>query len=322
MVFRTTSLPPTGRSSAISASSAVDRRKSMKPRTFLPFLAGAVILATQASAVTLLDDNFSRSDHTNPNLPNSGAWYAAHAGSTTLGINSTQQNLLSDAVNASNSQVWTTFSSTTINQGETLTVSFNFDLSGGSNSGVTDGAVRIGLFNVTTPVTSNLTSTIASPNWNGATGYSAFVDVSPATSTTATSTLRQRNLTSDTLWAAAATTGLTTTVGGDGTVYTGTTNNVSTDPLRFLATFSLTRTGADTMDILLTISGGGITNTHTVSATDTGITSSFNTFSFFSGTSSAQDLAIDNVVVSVIPEPSVLLTAALAPIFLGIRRRR
>ncbi|HVJ46651.1 MAG TPA: hypothetical protein VM511_09725 [Luteolibacter sp.] len=295
----------------------------MKPRLLLHCLAGVAILATRASAVTLLSDNFSDGDHTNQNLPTSGAWYAAHAGSTTLSTNGTQQNLLSDSPAASNSQVWTTFANTTIAQGETLTASFNFDVSGGANGGVSDGAFRIGLFNVTTPVTANINGGIANANWNGATGYSAFVDVSPSLNTVATSTLRQRTGASDTLWAAAATTGLTTNVSGDETVYTGLTNNVATDPLRFLATLSLTRTGADSLNVLLTISGGGITNTHTLSATDgSGIASTFNTFSVFSGTSSAQDIAIDNVVITVVPEPSVLFTAALAPILLGFRRRR
>ena len=294
----------------------------MKPQFLLLTFCGSLGLLSPACAVTLLNDDFSDGNRSNQSLPNSAAWNSAHGVSTALSTNGGQQNLLSDAPSAGNNQVWATFGSTTLDIGDTINASFNFDVSGGSNGNATaDGSLRIGLFNVGTPVTSDLNGTIANSSWNGATGYSAFVDVSPSFDTTATSTLRQRTGANDTLWAGGATSTLSTTLVGDGTIYTGLTNNLTTDPLRFLASLSITRTAADSISLTLTITGPG--TSQTLTATDaSGTATTFNTFSFFTGTTVAQDFAIDNVVVTVVPEPSGILAAALAPILLGLRRKR
>ncbi|MBX3743383.1 MAG: hypothetical protein KF712_20525 [Akkermansiaceae bacterium] len=290
-------------------------------KRFLPVVLALSATALPVTATVLLSDDFSDGNRTSP------AWYYAQGlTGTTLTTNGARQNLLLNAATRNNAQVWTTFSGTTLNIGETLSVSFNFDATGGILS-ADDGPFRVGFFNVSTPVNADKNSGISDPNWSAATGYGAFADIHADTAidTTPESTLRQRTGTSETLWAGAASPiSLTTTLTPANSSHSiGSTANLATDDLRYLITFSLTRTGADSMNLFYQMrdTSGNIISTMT--ATDgSGIATNFNTFSIFTGTSVAEDFAIDNVVISVVPEPSVFLSAIIAPAFLVFRRRR
>ncbi|WAC18036.1 hypothetical protein OVA24_12380 [Luteolibacter sp. SL250] len=288
---------------------------------FLPIILALSTTILPSAGTVLLSDDFSDGNRTAP------AWYYAQgqAGST-LTTNGTRQNLLLDAASRNNAQVWTTFAGTTLNIGHTLSVSFNFDATGGIAS-ADDGPFRIGFFNVGSPVNADINNGIGNPSWNGATGYGAFADIhaDAAVDTSPESTLRQRTGASDTLWAGAASpvSFTTTLTPSDSSHSVGSTANLAADDLRYLVTFSLTRTGSDTMDLFYQMRDTSNNIISTMNATDgSGIVSSFNTFSVFTGTSVGQDFAIDNVVISVVPEPSSILVFALAPFLTAYRRRR
>ncbi len=291
----------------------------MKP--FLPIILALSATGLPATATVLLSDDFSDGNRTSP------AWYYAQGlTGTTLTTNGANQNLLLNATTRNNAQVWTTFSVTTLNIGETLSVSFNFDASGGLGS-ADDGPFRVGFFNVGTPVNADKNSSIAELNWNGATGYGAFADIHADTAidTSPESTLRQRTVANQTLWAGSASpiTFTTTLTPANASHSVGSTANLTTDTLRYLVTFSLTRTGADSMDLFYQMRDTNNNIISTMTATDgSGIDTSFNTFSVFTGQTVAEDFAIDNVVISIVPEPSSILTAALAPLLAAFRRRR
>jgi len=291
----------------------------MKP--LLPAILAISATALQATGTILLSDDFSNGNRTSP------AWYYAHgAAGATLTTNGARQNLLLDAAGSNNAQVWTTFTTTALNVGQTLSVSFNFDASGAGGS-ADDGPFRVGLFNITNPVNTDKNSSIADTSWNSATGYGAFVDIHGGAiiDTTPESTLRQRNGgISDTLWAGAAHTSFATTLTPvDASYSIGSSANLTTDPLRYFVTFSLSRTGTEAIDLFFEMRDQSNNLVSRMNSTDTsGLVTSFNTFSVFTGLTVAQDFAIDNVVISIVPEPSTLLAAGLAPLLLTFRRRR
>ncbi len=273
-----------------------------------------------ATATVLLSDDFSDGNRTSP------AWYYAQGlTGSTLTTNGARQNLLLNATTRNNAQVWTTFSATTLNIGETLSVSFNFDARGGINS-ADDGPFRVGFFNVATPVYADKDSGIDNSNWSGATGYGAFADIhaEAAIDSSPESTLRRRTGNSTTLWAGGSHTTLTTTLTPANSSHSiGSTANLETDALRYLITFSLTRTGADSVDLFYQMRDTSNNIISTMTATDgSGALTTFNTFSVFTGLTVAEDFAIDNVVISVIPEPSSILATALTPLLAAFRRRR
>ncbi|RYD37258.1 MAG: hypothetical protein EOP87_03890, partial [Verrucomicrobiaceae bacterium] len=216
-------------------------------KSFLPIILALSGTALPATATVLLSDDFSDGNRTSP------AWYYAQgsAGST-LTTNGGQQNLLLNTATRGNAQVWTSFSSTTLNIGDTLSVRFNFDATGGLGS-ADDGPFRVGFFNVGTPVNADKNSSIADPSWLNATGYGAFADIHADTAIDSSpeSTLRKRTGASETLWARAASTApfTTTLTPADSSYSVGSTADLGTDALRYLITLSLTRNGEDSIDL-------------------------------------------------------------------------
>jgi len=104
-------------------------------KRLLPVILTLSATVLPSAGTTLLSDDFSDGNRTSP------AWYYAQgqAGST-LTTNGARQNLLLNTTTRTNAQVWTSFAGTTLNIGETLSVSFNFDASGGIGS-ADDGPV-------------------------------------------------------------------------------------------------------------------------------------------------------------------------------------
>ena len=295
-------------------------------KTLLPFafVSAIALSAGPLGAATLLNDSFADGSYTNQSLPSSSAWYYANTAGTVTASAATNVYILDN--NASGSlQTWTYFTdsgSQALAVGETLSVTFNFDLMGTVPTTVTDGALRFGLFDSGgTRVTANQTGSIANSNWNTDTGYSAFVNVN-SLSSDVSSNLRQRaSGISDTLWAAAATTTLSSSA--PGVIDLGSTSDFST--LRYSATLSLTRSSSTQVDLLTTIkSSDGSTTYFSLTGSDTsGLTTTFDTFSIFIGQTVAQDFAIDNVNINIVPEPATwgLLAFGLAAT-MAFRRRR
>ena len=248
-------------------------------KTLLPFafVSAIALSAGPLGAATLLNDSFADGSYTNQSLPSSSAWYYANTAGTVTASAATNVYILDN--NASGSlQTWTYFTdsgSQALAVGETLSVTFNFDLMGTVPTTVTDGALRFGLFDSGgTRVTANQTGSIANSNWDTDTGYSAFVNVnslSPAVS----SNLRQRDGTSTTLWAAGATTTLSSSA--PGMIDLG-TNGDGFTTLRYAATLSLTRSSLNQVDLLTTIkSADGNTTYFSLTGSDTsGLTTTLN----------------------------------------------
>jgi len=284
------------------------------------FLAtAALLLPASICHAALVTDTFSDGDRTT----NAAWYYAVGSGApTSVNTNGTQQNLYVNASSRSNAQVWTTFSSTTIAVGQTLRVSMNFDVSGGSgNSG--DAPLRVGFYNVASPVAADQDGGITNANWSEATGYAAFVSAAAgSTLTGSTTNFRQRTDANNTLWAGGAHTGITSNVSGTVPAVLGGDADLTTSPLRYTLGYTMTRTGADSMDLFYSLSDAN-GQIHSISGSAaSGIESTFNTFSFFTGAAAAEDFAIDNVTVELVPEPGVaLLGAAAGMLLLQLRKR-
>lgn len=253
-------------------------------------------LCASSHADVLLSDDFSDGNRTTP------AWYYAYGAaapeSATVDTNGTQQNLrLMETLN-NNGQFWTTFPSTTLQVGQSLTVFLHFDVSGGiGTSG--DHALRTGLFEVAAPVVADLPNTIADPLWADAKGYAAFVRAGHNGNGGPDSTFRQRTGTNNVLWAAAAhAVVVPTSFQGVQAITLGSATDLSIDAPRYSLEYKMTRSGPDAMAFTLKLSDANGVIQEMAGSQEAAIHASFNTFSFFTGTLAAKSFVMDDFALT------------------------
>jgi hypothetical protein len=264
-------------------------------------------------AQVLLNDTFSDNERSTQNLPTSAAWYVGGSSGATTSAATGQLVTTTGTSAGANTNLAAYFTTSgspqTLLVGETVTLSFSVSFAGASFVPAAD-AFRFGLFNsggnrVTTDLTTGNGADAAFNSW---TGYSAWVPVGNVTSTSAA--IRERTGTSTTLYAGGANPPLATVA------YTANTLQLSTT---YTGNLSITR---NTSNSTISFDLGGVTTSF---SDTTGNYFTFDSVAFF-GTGGAfgtnGTFTLDNVSVSVVPEPSTALFAGVGIGFLLINRLR
>ena len=267
--------------------------------------AAALALLSSANATVLLNDTFSDGSRTNASLPSSGAWVMTGSGVGTTGTSTVVSGAL---VSQSNSgfALTTAFGSQPLGVGETITLTFSVTLN--YNGTASSDAFRFGIFNSggSFPSGDSTGANGSNSAYNAWTGYSYW---SPfGTIAGANTTLRERTGTDFILYASGANTNSNSAAYTSGSIANST----------YSGSFSITNNGSS-LAISSTLGG----NTQNWTDTSPSATT-FDSISFFAGSTplgSAGSFTLDNVMVEIIPEPSSLLFAAIAPLAL-LRRRR
>lgn len=238
-----------------------------------------------------------------------GAWYRAGTANTLT--NSSGQlswsTGLGSGLDQAHQVIGRSFTSTSLGVGETMRLTFDITQSGTTSLGI----VRVGLFDVTTPITGAGWSTNGTLIGNF-TGYSSFVRDNVATGNPAryeSATDTNSDATGPTVTFPA-----TAEIGNNNTVYD------IAQSITYQGVFDVTRTSLTQMDTLFTLSDG--VNNFSLSGTTSNIVGSFDTVVFRMGPDSGTATALyDNVQLQVIPEPSTALLGGLGLLVL-LRRRR
>lgn len=220
-----------------------------------------------------------------------------------------------------------TFPSQSLGIGDTLTATFSFTTPTTVTTATSGGAqFRIGLFDTTGHNFAQDITASTSTEWNNLNGYMMDFDVGPLTSGSANITFRQRtDMAANTLMS--STTPYTQIGTAGGSAYSFAPNT------SYTGVFSLTRTGADGLDLSGSLyQGASLLSTWTVSD-PSGIVSTLGTLGFHvnssifgsSSTVGAADNGIDfsNIKIeymTTVPEPSALALLGLGGVFL-LRRR-
>jgi hypothetical protein len=277
-----------------------------------------------AAQTTLLNDSFVDLDRTNQALPESAAWYyGAHhatAANAFTSLNASSGSLVWDHSNAGNnsfSAIWAYLtpsgSPVSLLEGETIRLTFDVSFSGGSFS-TSGNAFRFSLFNsggnrVSQDFAGTSEAGIAfGTTFSGWRGYEATLPVNTTANATADFILRERTGSGN---------GLNTS--GNWTTLAGST---VAEPL-----FAASTTYSGVLEITRVPTGAevraGIANVFTPAVIDTASPFlSFDTVQFFSLDSLSHDITLDNIQVSVVPEPSSAAVVAFGAVALLLRRRR
>lgn len=279
----------------------------MQTRLSPALLALLSLFAVPASraAIVYMDDPFTDGDKTNGLDPNDTTWFLNNTTSSSLSVASdpviNSGNALRLNATASFRKFFGSFGAVTLAQGETLQLSFDYRFHEAASGA---GLFRFGLYNNG----GSAPNADGSPADNDDFGYAAITnpgaDVSNGTSVNS-------EIAGDAALGGSAPSGLIVF----GT--TGASVNVGTT-LPGNAVFSITRNFDDSLTVSSSINGQ--------SAASGTITTSPITYTFHHAViglgSSASDFSVDNVNVSVIPEPSCLLLSALGLAAAASRRRR
>jgi hypothetical protein len=294
------------------------------PRRVLPVLLAAVFSSAAFGQTILLDDTFADLDRTNQALPGSAAWYyGAHhttAASAFTSLNASSGSLLWDHTNAgqnSFSAIWAYLtpagSPITLLEGETIRLTFDVRFSNGAFSTATN-AFRFALFNsggnrVTTDFAGTSEPGVASGTiFSGWRGYEGTLPVNSTSNAGGDFILRERTgsgngLNTSTNWTNLPGSSVAEPLFSAGTTYSG------------LLEITRVPTGAEVR--------AGIANVFTPAVIDTASPFlSFDTVEFFVVDTLTHDITLDNVHVSVVPEPSIASTFLLGAFALLRRRRR
>lgn len=289
----------------------------MKTKTLFLGAAIATSTASPLAAVTLLNDTFSDNERATQSLTGSAEWAFSNSGASNSNTSlSASTGALVYTATTSSGQFSTAYfapsgSPVGLADGESITLSFNFSLSSIVNN---EDGLRFGIFNSNSTRFATGFSSAELDLTNAAvheptTGYLAAANPG-ATAGTSTFSVREKFTNSG-----------TTPFSNSGVV--GTNNTAAYLGLAaattYSAMFSITRSGANAV---LSSTINGITQT----GTDTGASAGFNFDQISIFTNSAPvptnaTFTIDNVNVTVVPEPSVALLGALGTLAL-LRRRR
>jgi hypothetical protein len=289
-------------------------------------MAMTILTPVRTFGAVIVDDSWASGTRTSP--PNdAGWWYSTSSSAIEVSVGD-----LGLVTGTSGRGIHGTFTAQTLGIGDTLTATFTFTTpatvttSGGGGSNF-----RIGLFDTTGhDLAQDLSASSGSPNaeYNNLNGYMMDFDVNPTTTSTNIGFRERTNASSGQLLAS---TSDYTSLSSGGDSYSFAPNTTYT------GVWSLTRTGADTLDL----SGSlylGATLLSTYTGTDSsGITSTFGALAFHansnifgsSGTPGTPDNGIDfsniKIEVTAIPEPSALVLTFIGLaglVFANHRRRR
>lgn len=303
-----------------------------RPRLLASALPALFLLGSTAGAATVFSDDFS--------APSRTGWYGSGGSSTALYTQNVGVGFTGPG-DSSSRHMLTSFGSTTVAVGETLTLNFTFGVSGDTTTASSGlHQFRFGLFNSSgggqpTKDSHGVSGTASTPNGLSS-GFDSYVGYSGTMIFSNTSNqlgLRERGAT--------AGQHLLTSAGA----YTGFTvadNNLATDANTALTkmflssseiysvSLLLTRVSASQMNLVMGISGkdvDGNSFAYSISGTDSsGIVSAFDTFGF-SVNNSSLDFMLHGISITqaaTVPEPasSAALVAGLALACAGARRRR
>jgi hypothetical protein len=281
------------------------------------------IPTVQTQAAVLLNDTFSDSDRTTQSLTGSAEWgFAPNGGSNTnANLSATTGALVYTPQAAGTAQQSTAYftasgSPAALAVGETITLTFDFTLT--SLGAASENGLRFGLFNSNGTRYASGFSTATLPFSNLAifqptTGFFTTANLG-ATSGTSTFGVREGNSSASntTPFGGSSTiTGASTTSGYLGLV-AGTT---------YTASLSITRSTATSAFVSTTINGFTQSGTDTTSSASR---MSFDTVAILSGSAivpAGNTFTVDNVNVTVVPEPAVTGLGAFGLLLL-VRRRR
>ncbi len=288
-------------------------------------MAATVLIPTTTFGAVIVDDSWADGGRNNgPDPLDTDWWTTTSSSAIEVGVG-----FLGLVSGTSGRGIHGTFAAQTLGVGDTLTATFTFTTPATVTSSGGGGAnFKIGLFDTTGHNLAQDFTTTTSTEFNNLNGYMMDYDVSPTTSST-NITFRQRtDMTSSTLLS--STTGYTIIGSGGGNSYSFAPNT------SYTGVFSLTRTGADSLDL----SGSLTQGTNLLSAWSvsdaSGIVSTIGAIGFHvnanifgsSSTVGQPDNGIDftniKIEYTAIPEPSALaLTfAGLAGLMYTVRRRR
>jgi hypothetical protein len=276
----------------------------------------AMLSSSGLQAAVLLNDTFSDNERATQSLTGSAEWAFSNSGAlNTNASSSASTGAMVYTATTSSAQSATAYfaasgSPVSLADGESITLTFDFSFSSIVN---VDQGLRFGIFNSNgTRFASGFSGTLqpfSNASVNGpTTGYLAYVNPG-ATSGTSTYSVREEFTGGATPFSSTGTVGTNNTA-----AYLGLSANTT-----YSAVFSITRSGANAV---LSSTINGVTQ----SGTDTGASAgfSYDEISIFTGSAvvpTSGTFTIDNVNVTVIPEPSAAMLGALGVIGL-LRRRR
>lgn len=278
--------------------------------------------AASTQAAVLLNDTFSDNERNTQSLPGSAEWgFAPNGGSNTnANLSATTGALVFTPQGTAVAQHSTAYftpsgSPAVLADGETITLTFDFTATALGAS--TENGLRFGLFNSngTRYAAGFSTATLAFSNvavFQPTTGFFTTANLG-ATAGTASYGIRRGN----------ASASNTTPFGGSGTIagasttagYLGLVAGTS-----YTASLSITRNSATEAFVSTTINGF----TQSATTTATAGTLSFDSVTILGGsaiTPTGNTFVVDNVNVTVIPEPTAALLGGLGALSL-LRRRR
>ena len=292
-------------------------------RSLLPI--AILLLPTLLSAQIIVDDSWADAGRNNGADPLDTDWWASTSASSAIEVSAGSLGLVSGT---SGRGIHGTFTPQSLNIGDSLRATFSFTTPATVGTAVSTG-FRVGFFDTTghlPGLAADLTASSGSPNtnYNNLLGYMFDWDVNLASGNN-TQFRERTNAASGQLL---ATTADFANVGsGGGSNYTFAANTA------YVGVFTLTRSGATTLDLTATLfQGASQLTTHTAtdsSASTTtfgllGFHANANTFGSSATPNTADDgIYFSNIKIEVlqIPEPGALALFGLALAGVLIRRR-
>lgn len=256
-----------------------------------------------AGAQTLINDNFN----TNPTNPNTVGWYSS-AGTVTTFSATTGALQFTQGDTSNNVSVFKQFTPTTLAVGETLQLSFVYTGFTLQPATLTNSHFRIGLFDTSNTFTSNQGLTPWSTTNEG---YTMGVGTGSAT---ATSNFFYRSGNAGIVSTGAPSVGLGT----------ADTLQMSSTPLPVTVNYTITRQSATEMLIAGSFTQNSVTYTLTsdLVTLSANYVDTFDTLFIGYGTSAiGRGFTIDNVNLSVVPEPSTATLLLALGAFATFRRK-
>lgn len=286
----------------------------MKKRHFNAILIFALWAGGSAlPAAVILNETFSDGDYTEGADPADSQW-RVHTNIAATTLSGSAGNLEIGRIGANgngfNPGAVTTFSPQSLAVGETIILSFDFNVLGGTAGA--DG-LRFGLYNSgTTSLSSDL---VGNPPGTGTTfqndvGYSVFAPLHG----TQNASLRYR--------AASGTNNiLQISAAANTSIGTGTIGSPTSSGIASSASFSIGRVAANTYNFNVNFAGNSFAVSSYSPAASTDTFDTLTVFTIIPATATYQSLVLDNVKVEVVPEPSASACALLGLLACTRRRR-
>ncbi len=292
-------------------------------KRILPLCLAVLLMPATSPATLIVDDSWADGGRNNGTDALDTDWWTSTS-SSAIEVSVGSLGLVSGT---SGRGIHGTFGPQVLGVGYTLTATYTFKTPPTITTATSGGAqFKIGLFDTTGHNFAQDVTASSSTEWNNLNGYETDFDVGPLTSGSANITFRQRtDMTSSALL---STTAPYTQVGtAGGSAYSFAPNTFYT------GVFSLTRTGADTLDLSGSLyQGASLLSTWTMSDSS-GIVGTIGALAFHvnssifgsSSTVGAADNGIDfsNIKIEYgpVPEPSATAIFALGAAGLLFRRR-